>query len=409
MRLRPTLEIVLDRCLKDHPWVREAIYSRLEGKELRRDAAYELATLRWDYVGKPLLLAARTLRDSCKGVNISYSRKVFIPLTNLCSDYCGYCAYRRDPWDPDAKTLSPDEVISLAQRGRRVGCTEALFMTGERPEARFEEAKKILKRFGYKSTLEYLRDMCELVVKKAGILPHSNPGTMTKKELAELREVNASMGLMLENVSPRLCEAGGPHENAPSKHPKVRLAVIESAGQLMIPFTTGVLIGIGETPEELVDSLYAIKKLSDRYGHIQEVIVQNFRAKPGTPMCDHPEPSREYMLRAIALARLVLGDEVNVQAPPNLSSSFPEYLDAGINDWGGVSPITMDYVNPEAPWPHVRKLREVCESRGYRLRHRLPVYPEFILYKREFLPEALKDLIYSLAGSDGYAKEELVT
>jgi 7,8-didemethyl-8-hydroxy-5-deazariboflavin synthase CofG subunit len=266
-------------------------------------------------------------------------------------------------------------------------------MTGERPEARFKEARNILKKLGYKTTVEYLRDMCELVVKRTGILPHSNPGTMTKKEMAELREVNASMGLMLENVSPRLCEAGGPHEKAPSKHPKVRLAVIEHAGQLMIPFTTGVLIGIGETPEEIVDSLYAIKELHSRYGHIQEVIIQNFRAKPGTPMSNHPEPTREYMLRAIALARLIMGGEANIQAPPNLSSYYPEYLDAGINDWGGVSPVTLDYVNPEAPWPQVSKLREVCRKKGFRLRQRLPVYPEYVLYKRSYLPGNLKDLI----------------
>lgn len=408
MRQKHYLVVNLDCYLKDHPWLREAIYRRLEGRELDKEAAYELATLEWGYVGEALLLAAKTLRDSYKGVNVSYSRKVFIPLTNLCSDYCGYCAYRKDPWDPLAKTMTPREVLMMASKGRGAGCTEALFMTGERPESRYEEARRALRRLGYETTIEYLRDMCELVIKKTGILPHSNPGTMTKKEMADLREVNASMGLMLENVSPRLCESGGPHERAPSKHPKVRLAVIESAGQLMIPFTTGVLVGIGETPEELVDSLYAIKELNDRYGHIQEVIIQNFRAKPGTPMERHPEPTLEYMLRAISLARLILGGS-NIQAPPNLSRYYPRYLDAGINDWGGISPITLDYVNPESPWPHVEVLREVCEARGYRLRHRLPVYPEYVLHKKEFIPEGLRGLVELLVGGDGYVRGEITS
>jgi FO synthase subunit 1 len=378
-----------------------------EGK-LDRELAYALMRAPWEEVGELLLEAASGLRDRHKGRDVSYSRKVFIPLTNLCRDLCGYCAYRKEAWDPGARTLTPSEVLRLAEFGKRTGCTEALFMTGERPEQRYGEAREQLRRLGYATFIEYLRDMCELVAKKVGLLPHSNPGTMTLKEVSELKEVNASLGMMLENVSERLCARGGPHERAPSKHPRARLATLENAGRLRVPFTTGILVGIGETPEELVDSLFAIKELHGRYGHIQEVIVQNFRPKPGTPMAGHPEPDRRYMLKAVALARLILGGDMNVQVPPNLSYRYGEYLGAGINDWGGVSPVTLDYVNPEASWPTIRELRAATEERGHRLRHRLPVYPEFVVRKKEFLPKGLEEAIMRLAGPDGYARQEVV-
>ena len=307
----------------------------------------------WRVIGKELLYVASTLRNRSKGTNVSYSRKVFIPLTNFCQNFCRYCIYRRDPSDPLAKTLEPDEVEMVADDGWRVGCTEALFVTGDRPEASYQEVRVNLRKLGYVSTVEYLRDMCEMVLKRTGLLPHSNPGTISKREMGELKDVNASLGLMLENVSARLTLRGGPHESSPSKDPKLRLATIEYAGQLKIPFTTGLLIGIGETSEEVVDSLFAIKDLHDRYRHIQEVIIQNFQSKPGIPMMDHPEPSPKYVMRVAAMARLILGGDMNIQVPPNLSIQYERYLDAGVNDWGGISPITVDHINPEAPWPQI--------------------------------------------------------
>jgi len=388
--------------------LREALERCEEGGALERGEAYALAKMPWALVGPALLRAAARKRLLHKAEIVSYSRKVFIPLTNLCRDVCGYCAYRKEPGAPGARSLLPEQVLTVAEWGRRAGCTEALFMTGERPEQRYPEAKAWLRRLGYASFIEYLRDMCEKVVKRTGLLPHSNPGTMRYEEMKELKQVNASLGLMLESVSERLCRPGGPHEGAPSKHPRARLAVLENAGRLRIPFTTGLLLGIGEYPEELVDGLFAIRELHERYGHIQEVIIQNFRAKPGTPMALHPEPSQEYMLRAIALARLILPGEVNVQAPPNLTEGYAAYLDAGINDWGGISPLTADYVNPEAPWPSISALRRQTEAKGSRLRHRLPIYPDFILRKREYLPEGLREAIYAAAGEDGFARREVL-
>ncbi len=246
--------------------------------------------------------------------------------------------------------------------------------------------------------------MCVLVLRKTGLLPHSNPGAISKEDMAELKDVNASLGMMLENVSDRLSQAGGPHEHSPSKDPRVRLSTIESAGQLKIPFTTGLLIGIGETSKEVVDSLFAIKELHDKYGHIQEIIIQNFRAKPGIPMCNHAEPPFEYVMHVAAIARLIFGGAMNIQIPPNLSSRYGEYLDAGINDWGGVSPLTMDYVNPELPWPQVETLRRTTVRKGFQLRHRLPVYPEYIIFRRDFLPKPLEARIDAMADADGFAK-----
>jgi len=240
-------------------------------------------------------------------------------------------------------------------------------------------------------------------MKRTGLLPHANPGTMTKKEMASLRDVNASMGLMLENVSERLCVEGGPHAQAPSKHPKLRLATIKNAGELKIAFTTGLLIGIGETIDEIIESLYAIKKLNDEYGHIQEVIIQNFKPKPDTAMFYHREPSHEFMENIVAVARLVFGGEMNLQVPPNLSPElYTDFLSCGINDWGGISPVTKDYVNPESPWPQVLMVQRACERFGFRLRARLPIYPEFILKKEGFVPESIRDLVNSMIGADGY-------
>ncbi len=350
-----------------------------------------------------LLTAATELRAQGKGNVISFSKKVFIPLTTLCRDYCSYCTFRKDPGQPGAHFMTPDEVLALAERGRQAGCKEALFSLGDQPEKIFPEAREFLRRQGFTRTLDYLAAMCELVLEKTGLLPHANPGVMDRASLVRLKDSNASVGLMLENVSPRLMRDGLPHAKAPDKVPALRLRTIEEAGKLSIAFTTGILIGIGETMEERIDSLLAIRTLHEKYGHIQEVIIQNFRAKPEIPMAQHPEPSLEDMLRTIALARLILGPQMNIQAPPNLSyDDFPRLLEAGINDWGGISPVTKDFINPEAAWPQIPRLQSETESRGFLLRERLALYPEFVR-REEFLSPRVRDRVAGLAGPNGFA------
>ncbi len=357
-----------------------------------------------------LCLQARRLTDRFKGRTVTFSPKVFIPLTRLCRDFCSYCTYRQDPSQAERIFLTPEEVLEIARAGQQEGCHEALFVLGERPEQRYPEARGWLKRRGFGSSIEYLRSVCELVLHETALFPHSNPGTLTRSELASLKDVNASMGLMLECVSPRLCGPGGPHEHAPSKHPRARLQTLQRAGELEIPFTTGILIGIGETRRERVESLQKIRGLHDRYGHIQEVIIQNFRPKPGTVMASAPEVPLDDMLETIAAARLVLGGEMNLQAPPNLapaskngcSPAYLRYLEAGINDWGGISPLTIDHVNPESPWPHLQRLGDEVESKGYRLRARFPVYPEYFLNSRSYLDDSLLCPLRSLSDADGY-------
>ncbi len=341
-----------------------------------------------------LLAAARTAKEGFKPGFITYSRKVFLPLTNLCRDYCGYCTFRRDPGDPGAHTMTPEEVLTVARAGEKLGCTEALFSLGDKPELLFPEMRETLRHLGYKSTLHYLEAMCELVLRETSLLPHPNPGLLSAEWIARLAAVSPSMGLMLETTNQSLLAAGAAHDNAPDKVPGKRLRTIEEAGKQGVPFTTGLLIGIGETPEDRVETLLAIRDLHDRYGHIQEVIVQNFRAKPAIPMAHVPEPSQVEMLRTVAVTRLLMPD-VNIQAPPNLNAPYyEELLDAGINDWGGVSPLTPDYINPEKPWPHLEELRLRTESKGFRLRQRLPVYPEFLpelMSKSGLLADKLQD------------------
>jgi FO synthase len=301
--------------------------------------------------------------------------------------------------------MTPEEVLQVAHAGERLGCTEALFTLGERPEQRYPAARTWLVHRGYRSTIEYLRDMCELVLRETRLLPHANPGMMTRREIASLREVNASMGLMLESTSQRLCGPGGPHEFAPSKRPGARIKVIDLAGELKVPFTTGLLIGIGETAEERVDALFAIEALHKRHGHIQEVIVQNFRAKPNTPMAHHPEPAAEDILRTVAVARIVLGAEANIQVPPNLSPrDYPMFLIAGMNDWGGISPLTIDYVNPEVPWPHIRALWGQTAAMGFELRPRLPVYPEYVQRGPNFFSALVRRQLALVADEEGYVQ-----
>jgi len=325
-----------------------------------------------------LLAAARLARDQFKPGVITYSRKVFLPLTNLCRDYCGYCTFRRDPSQPGAHSMTPEEVLSVARTGVKLGCTEALFSLGDKPELIFPEMRETLRRLGYRSTLHYLEAMCELVLRETSLLPHPNPGLMSAEWIERLAVVSPSMGLMLETTNDALLAPGAAHDNAPDKVPSRRLRTIEEAGKLGVPFTTGILIGIGESAEDRVDALIAIRDLHERYGHIQEVIIQNFRVKPGIPMRDWREPSRGEMLRTIAVARLLMPN-VNIQAPPNLSDpDYEQLLDAGINDWGGISPLTPDFINPERPWPHLQELESRTRAKGFELRQRLPVYPEFL-------------------------------
>jgi FO synthase len=349
-----------------------------------------------------LLSAATELRARGKGTVVTFSRKVFIPLTTLCRDYCGYCTFRKDPGQLGAHFMTPAEVLALAEQGRRAGCKEALFSLGDQPERIFPEAREFLHQQGFTRTLDYLAAMSELVLEKTGLLPHANPGVMDRATLERLKDSNASVGLMLENVSPRLMRDGLPHANAPDKVPALRLRSMEEAGKLSIAFTTGILIGIGETMEERIDSLFAIRTLHEKYGHIQEVIIQNFRAKPEIPMAAHPEPSLDDMLRTIAIARLTLGPHINIQAPPNLSySDFPQLLEAGINDWGGISPVTKDFINPEAAWPQISRLRSETEARGFTLRERLALYPEFVS-REKFLSPGVRSRIETIADADGY-------
>jgi FO synthase len=372
-----------------------------DGAELAPEVAVQL--LRCDDDVLPTLLTtARALKEQYHPGIITYSRKVFIPLTNLCRDFCGYCTYRRDPGEAGAHTMSPDEVLSIAKKGEKLGCTEALFSLGDRPEALFPEMRETLRRLGYRSTLHYLEAMCELVLHETRLLPHANPGLLSANWIERLRVSNPSLGLMLESTSTSLAEAH-PAERAPDKTPALRLRTIEDAGRLGVPFTTGILIGIGETMEDRVDSLLAIERLHRQYGHIQEVIIQNFRVKPRIPMAAWPEPDTDDMLRTLAVARLLLRD-MNIQAPPNLTENgYERLLEGGINDWGGVSPLTPDYINPEAPWPHLVELQRRTEAVGQKLVQRLPVYPEFVagIVKRGGM---LAERLQTLSDHDGYAR-----
>ena len=352
-----------------------------------------------------LLPAAARLRDEGHGRVVSYSRKVFIPLTHLCRDVCSYCTFAQRPKAGKNAYLTADEVLAIARSGAEAGCTEALFTLGDKPELRYKAAREELAALGAQSTIDYLARMCELVLKETGLLPHANPGVLDRGDLTRLRSVSASQGIMLESTSERLCERGGPHFGSPDKHPAARLETLRLAGELRIPFTTGILIGIGETRGERIDALHAIRDLHARYGHIQEVIVQNFRAKPGTRMADSPHASREELVWTIAAARLVLGSSMNIQAPPNLSGDeCGVLLDAGINDWGGVSPVTPDHVNPEAPWPPVDALREITRTKGKVLVERLPSYPEYVRDAARWHERAVATAITRASDSLGYAR-----
>jgi 7,8-didemethyl-8-hydroxy-5-deazariboflavin synthase CofG subunit len=381
--------------------MRKLLKECVGGKTLAKTEALVLSNARGEEL-QGLLAAAAALRDQHKGRVVTFSPKIFVPLTNLCRDFCGYCTFRKAPDEPGAKTMTLDEVLRVVRQGKSLGCTEVLFSLGDKPEAIYPEMKVFLRERGHQRTLDYLYEACRAVLEETELLPHSNPGVMGKRDLRRLKEVNVSMGLMMENTSDRLMLPGNAHDNAPDKKPALRLRTMEEAGKLHIPFTTGILIGIGETWEERIDSLFAIRELHERYGHIQEVIIQNFRAKPEIPMRDHPEPGHEEMLKTIALARLIFGGAMNIQAPPNLTpDGYELYLDAGINDWGGVSPLTPDFINPEAPWPALQSLRDKSAGAGFQLKARLPIYPEFIFQGDKFLPRSLAPHVERLSDADG--------
>jgi FO synthase len=351
-----------------------------------------------------LMAEARRLRPRAL---VTYSPKVFVPLTTLCRDVCGYCTFARPPRRGEPAYLGEDEVLALARAGAAAGCTEALFTLGDKPELRYRVAREELGALGCETTLGYLARCAGRVLEETGLLPHLNPGVMTRDELAALRPVAASMGIMLETTATRLAARGGPHWASPDKRPAARLETIRLAGELGIPFTSGILVGIGETREERIDALLALRQLALEHGHLREVIVQNFRAKPGTRMADHPDASLEEHLWSVAVARIVLGSDVHVQAPPNLAyDDFPLLLDAGIDDWGGVSPVTLDHVNPEAPWPAVERLRDACRSRGLELAARLPLYPEHVAELERWVDPAVAPAVRRVADAAGLARDD---
>jgi FO synthase len=355
----------------------------------------------------PLLDAAGQLNERAHYNVVSYSRKVFIPLTQLCRDVCHYCTFAKPPVPGQRAYMTPDEVLEIARAGAAAGCHEALFTLGDKPELRYKVAKRELREMGYETTIEYLTAMCELVLKETGLLPHANPGVMTRDEIAALRKVTVSQGIMLESVTDRLHEKGMVHHGSPDKRPAVRLKTMRDAGELQVPFTSGILIGIGETRLERIESFLALRELNDEFGHIQEIIVQNFRAKADTKMHDAPEPDLDDLLWSIAVARLVFGPEMNIQAPPNLSYElYPQLVAAGLNDWGGVSPVTPDHVNPEAPWPHLEELRKNTAACGKELTERLAIYPTYALDGARWLDEALRTPVIREIDSEGFARVE---
>ena len=353
----------------------------------------------------PLLNYSSFFKANFKKEIITYSRKIFINITNLCRDFCSYCTYRKNPFESSAIMMKPVEVMNLANIGKKYRCTEALIVAGEKPEDRYKEAKEWLKQLGFTSLVEYVSDISEKIVKETGLLPHSNLGNITKEEMELLKVHNVSLGLMLESSSERLIQKDMAHEYAPSKNPKNRLEVIKNAGRMKIPLTTGLLIGIGETKEEIINDIFLLKQINSEFGNIQEIILQNFQPKIKTRMQDFPSPTKDYFLKIVSLARLIMPD-MNIQIPPNLSPGYySRYLDAGINDWGGISPVTIDHVNPEFSWPKIKELKNITELKNQRLRARLPVYPEFI-DKEGFISPELRNYIENFIDLDRLVKEE---
>ena len=379
------------------------IDAALDGNRPSNSDALTLAT--YDDLSR-LMETARVLRDRGHGDTISYSRKVFIPLTKLCRDVCHYCTFAHPPKKGERSYLTPQEVLDIAAQGKAAGCMEALFTLGDKPELRYRAAREELDQLGFATTLEYLAHVAELVFRETGLLPHVNPGIMEPSEIAALRGVSVSQGIMLETASERLSERGGPHFGSPDKVPAVRLATIKAAGELAVPFTTGILIGIGETRQERIEALLALRDLHDAHDHVQEIIVQNFRAKADTKMATAEEPSIDDHQWTIAIARILFGPEMNIQAPPNLNPGMLDKLiQSGINDWGGVSPVTPDHVNPEAPWPELQLLEDQTRRSGKELVQRLAIYPAYAHDTKRWVAKALRASVHDAIDATGLARD----
>ncbi|MBI2005901.1 MAG: 7,8-didemethyl-8-hydroxy-5-deazariboflavin synthase subunit CofG [Nitrosopumilales archaeon] len=372
----------------------------LEGKKITIEDAKEIFNIS-KHNPTELFNTAQTLRTNNKKNIVTFSKKVFFNVVNLCKDICSYCTYKAEPGESKLSMMNKDDILQLAQIAKKYRCVEALFVTGERPEERYDDARKWLKNNGFSSTAEYLA-YCSEIALENGLFPHTNAGNLTKDEMKELRKTNPSMGLMLENSSERLAEKNMPHHFAPSKKPEARLRVLENAGELGIPMTTGILVGIGETENEIIESIFAIKKIHERFGNIQEVILQNFQPKDDTIMSDSPPVDENYFKRIVALTRVIMPD-MNIQIPPNLSPmSYQSFLSVGINDWGGISPLTPDYVNPEFLWPRIQNVEENCQKEGFELRARFPVYPEFL----SFVDSKIRDKMSEIQDCEGFVKRE---
>ncbi len=375
----------------------EIIHRINESKGIKKEQVLELIE---DVPKQVIFETASKLRNEKKGKVVSFSKKAFFNIINLCRDTCSYCTYKAEPDDTKLSLMDEQTVKKLAELAKKYNCTEALFVTGERPEQKYQEAKEWLRKQGFSSTTEYLIHCSEIVLKQ-GVFPHTNAGNLTKNEMKELAKTNVSMGVMLENSSVRLREDGMPHQDAPSKEPLARLNILKNAGELKIPMTTGILVGIGETLEECIQSIYDIKKIHQRYGNIQEIILQNFHPKPKTSMFEHSTPEESYFKMVVALCRIIMPD-ANIQIPPNLSpDNYNEFLSVGINDWGGISPITSDYVNPEFSWPNIQNVEKKCGNLGFSLKARFPVYPEFV----PLINNDLKQRISLIADEKNYVKE----
>ena len=366
---------------------------------------HEVIEFLFDTDLKDLLKESSKLRDLYWGNTITYSRKVFVPLTNMCRNTCSYCTFVKTPGSKDAKILNEDEVLEIIKQGEKKGCKEVLFSLGEKPERRYPLAKKSLKKIGYNTMTEYLKKVCELTLAESKLIPHVNTGTLSLDDIKQLKPVTASMGMMLETTSKRLTKKGQPHYACPDKMPIQRIRTLIRAGIMKIPFTTGLLIGIGETFPERIDALETINSIHQKYGHIQEVIIQNFQRKPDIKMKDAPEPSTDEMLRTIAAARIILDPEISIQVPPNLNNFHLDYLKAGINDWGGISPVTIDYINPQHAWPHLTDLKKGTEKYGFRLKERLTIYPNY-QKKAGFVSASIQNHISSLADKNGLAIDQ---
>ena len=372
--------------------------------ELTDDQALALAECR-DL--SHLMHPAAARRDAAHGDIVSYSRKVFVPLTQLCRDVCHYCTFAEAPAQDKPPYLTIDAVLEIARAGQAAQCKEVLFTLGDKPELRYPAARRALQRLGHETTLSYLAEAANAVLTETGLLPHVNPGCMTVLDLAALRRVSISQGVMLESASSRLCQPGGPHHGSPDKVPATRLETIRVAGEQRIPFTTGILIGIGETRRERVEALLALRALHETYGHLQEIIIQNFRPKPGTRMAGVPAVALEEHLWTIAVARLVFPPAMNIQAPPNLSAgALAPLIDAGINDWGGVSPVTPDHVNPEAPWPHLKVLERATRAAGKELVERLAIYPSYVRSARDWVDKGLQTILLQKVDADGWPRTD---